>query len=38
MNKPLYLDLPVLEINKIAMHEFCYDYLELKYGEISNLS
>ena len=33
MNKPVYLVLAVLEISKIVMHEFWYDYLKLKCGE-----
>ena len=33
MNKPVYLGLLILEINKIAMHEFWSDYLEQKYGQ-----
>ena len=27
MIKPVYLGLSILEISKIAMYEFCYDYL-----------
>ena len=27
MNKPVYLDLSILEISKIIMQEFCYDYM-----------
>ena len=33
MNKPIYLGLPILEISKILMHEFWYDYMEPKYGD-----
>ena len=32
MNKPVYLGLPILEISKIAMYKFPYDYTKLKYG------
>ena len=32
MNKPVYLGLPVLELSKILMYEFWYDYVKLKYG------
>ena len=32
MNKPIYLGLSILEISKILMHEFWYDYMEPKYG------
>ena len=39
MNKPvyLYLDLSILELSKIVMWEFCYDYLKPKYGEKAKL-
>ena len=33
MNKPIYLGLSILEISKIVMHEFYYDYTKAKYGE-----
>ena len=33
MNKPIYLELPILEINKILMYEFWYDYMKPKYGD-----
>ena len=29
MNKPVYLGLSVLELSKILMHEFWYDYVTL---------
>ena len=32
MNKPIYLGLSILEISKILMYEFWYDYMKLKYG------
>ena len=32
MNKPIYLGLSILEISKILMYEFWYDYIKLKYG------
>ena len=32
MNKPIYLGLSVLEISKILMHKFCYDYMKPKYN------
>ena len=32
MNKPIYSGLPILEISKILMYEFWYDYLKPKYG------
>ena len=32
MNKPIYLGLSILDISKILMYEFWYDYMESKYG------
>ena len=32
MNKPIYLCLSILEISKILMYEFWYDYMKPKYG------
>ena len=32
MNKPVRLGLSILELSKIVMHEFLYDYVKLKYG------
>ena len=32
MNKPTYLGLSILEISKILMYEFWYDYMKPKYG------
>ena len=31
MNKPLYLGLSILDISKITMYEFWYDYVKIKY-------
>ena len=31
MNKPVYLGLSILEISKILMYKFCYDYIKPKY-------
>ena len=31
MNKPVYLGLSILEISKIIMYEFWYDYVKPKY-------
>ena len=31
MNKPIYLGISILEIRKILMYEFWYDYMKLKY-------
>ena len=33
MNKPIYLRLSILEISKILMYEFCYNYMKPKYGD-----
>ena len=32
MNKPIYLGLPILDISKILIYEFWYDYMKPKYG------
>ena len=32
MNKLVYLGLSILELSKILMYEFCYDYVKPKYG------
>ena len=32
MNKPIYLRLSILEISKILMYEFWYDYMKPKHG------
>ena len=33
MNKPIYLGLSVLEISKLLMYEFWYNYMKPKYGD-----
>ena len=33
MNKPIYLGLSILEISKILMYEFWYDYVKPKYND-----
>ena len=33
MNKPIYLRQAILDLSKIIMHEFHYDYMKLKNGE-----
>ena len=33
MNKPVYLGLSILEIIKVVMYQFQYDYTKPKYGE-----
>ena len=37
MNKPVYLGLSILELSKILMYEFWYDYVMPKYSEKGNL-
>ena len=37
MNKPVYLGLPILELNETAMYEFWYDNIKPKYGEKEKL-
>ena len=37
MNKPVYLVFSILEISKILMYEFWYDYIKPKYQNNSNL-
>ena len=37
MNKPVHLGLLILELSKILMHEFWYDYVNPKYGEKGKL-
>ena len=32
MNKPVYLNQVILDLSKIIMHEFHYDYMVPKYG------
>ena len=32
MNKPIYLGLSILEISKLLMYKFWYDYMKPKYG------
>ena len=33
MNKPMYLGLSILEISKILIYEFWYNYMKPKYGD-----
>ena len=33
MNKPIYLGQVILDLSKIAMYEFHYDYMKQKYPE-----
>ena len=36
MNKHVYLGLSILELTKILMYEFWYDYVKPKYGKKQN--
>ena len=36
MNNPVYLGLSLLELSKILMYEFWYDYVKPKYDEKAN--
>ena len=33
MNKPVYLGQAILDLSKIIMYEFHYDYMQPKYGD-----
>ena len=37
LNKLVYLGLSILELSKILMYEFWYDYVKPKYGEKAKL-
>ena len=37
MNKPIYLGLSILDISKITMYEFWYDYVKVKYQDKARL-
>ena len=37
VNKPVYLGLSILELSKILMYEFWYEYSKPKYGEKAKL-
>ena len=37
MNKPIYLGLSILDISKINMYEFWYDFIKSKYGSSAKL-
>ena len=37
MNKPIYLGLSILDIRKITMYVFCYDFIKSKYGSRAKL-
>ena len=37
MTKPIYLGMSMLDISKILMYQFWYDYIKLKYGDREKL-
>ena len=37
MNKPVYLGMSILDISKMLMYEFWYDYIKPKYGDRAKL-
>ena len=37
MNKPIYLGMSILDINKTLIYEFWYDYIKRKYGDRATL-
>ena len=38
MNKPVYLGMSILDINKTLMYKFWYDYIKWKYEDRAKLS
>ena len=37
MNKPMHVGISILELSKILMYEFRYDYVKPKYGKKAKL-
>ena len=38
LNKPAFIGMYILELSKVLMYEFHYDYIKNKYGSKSKLS
>ena len=38
LNKPAFIGMYILELSKVLMYEFHYDYIKNKYGNKSKLS
>ena len=36
INQPLYLGMSILDISKMLMYEFWYDYIKPKYGDMES--
>ena len=37
INKPAYIEMCILELSKVLIHEFNYDYIKNKFGNNSRL-
>ena len=37
MNKTVHQGLPILDVCKIAIYDYCYDYVKPKYGKIAKV-
>ena len=37
MNKPVYLEMTILDISKSLIYEFCHNYIKSKYGDRAKL-
>ena len=36
LDKPVYLDQTILDVSKVLMYDFHYDYIKPKYGDKAN--